>query len=291
MNLRRSDLVLKSNLDSLKKYYPDTYEKVVNYDIKGQLYKKVRSKNGMDNLLLADNSYLHSKYDPQNEAVTWIQGIDLKEDTLLIIGLGLGYYLAELKRRYSTKKIIIIEPDLEIFIHALARTNISTYLEDDNIVFIIAKDPFSIRSLIQFYLRTNKIRKIHFTEVFTYKRIYNDFIQDLYSKIETSFRTEKGNLATEMSFSFTWLDNTIKNLKYILKNPDVSNLKGLFENLPVIIVSAGPSLEKNINDLKNLYHKALIISVGSAANILEKHNICPHIMLGIDGEKRNQISF
>ena len=59
-------------------------------------------------------------------------------------------------------------------------------------------------------------------------------------------------------------------------------LKGAFENIPAIIVGAGPSLEKDLETLKTLTDKALIFAGGSAITATIKKGISPHFGVAID---------
>ncbi len=64
-----------------------------------------------------------------------------------------------------------------------------------------------------------------------------------------------------------------------------------YKNIPAIIVSAGPSLEKNIRKLKEIKNKALIIAVDTAMKPLFSHNISPHFIITIDPQKKNSKYF
>lgn len=275
------------NLKSLKIYYSELYESIINIKGKECCIKEVKSKNGMNNLLFNEKIYIHSTYNPKKEAENWIDNITLSnnEDTIIVIGLGLGYYLDNLVNAFRDKKIIIIEPNLNIFNKLLSFKDISQYIQNENIVFLVEIEPYIIRRLISDYLRENKMKKVYIAEVPVYNRMYKDYIQELYTEIDKGLFQLISNIATEICFSQMWLNNTIRLLDFINNLPNVALLKDEFINFPVVIVSAGPSLDKNIHLLKGIYNKAIIIAAGSAINILEKNNITPHIIMGFDGQE------
>jgi hypothetical protein len=62
----------------------------------------------------------------------------------------------------------------------------------------------------------------------------------------------------------------------------INSYKGIYKDKPAIIVSAGPSLNKNIHVLKTLQNKAVIIAAGSAIMTLKAHGIVPHYLCSID---------
>ncbi|MCY6370414.1 motility associated factor glycosyltransferase family protein [Clostridium ganghwense] len=277
--------MLNNNLNILKEYYSELYKEILNHDEK-KLPKIVESKNGMPNLMLNSGEWIHSTYNPEKEAVRWIEGFDVEDqDTILVIGLGLGYYLDNLIEKYSNKKLIIIEPNLEIFIKLLEVNDIGDYLKSENIVFIVGKEAYIVRRLISEYFSQNKIKRVYTAEMSIYRKINEEYIEELYEEIHKGLSMLMGNIATEAAFAQMWLNNAIRNFEYIKDIPNVSVTKDKFKDIPVVIVSAGPSLDKNVHYLKTIYNKALIIAVGSAVNILEKKGITPHIIMGLDGQE------
>ncbi|AOR22910.1 motility associated factor glycosyltransferase family protein [Clostridium taeniosporum] len=277
--------MLKDNLIILKEYYPKLYERIIELEDNDNI-QEVKSKNGMSNIIFNNKFWIHSRYNPENEALKWIDNTIIKdEDTILVIGLGLGYYLEKLEKKYKDKKIIIIEPNIYFFRKMLDFKDITKFLRLDNIVFMVDIDPYIIRRLISDYLKENKIKKIHIEEMPIYRKIDNKYIEQLYKEIDNGLFQIKGNIATEIAFAQMWLNNTIRLLDYIKEIPDVSIMKEEFKDIPIVIVSAGPSLNKNVHYLKEINNKALIIAVGSAVNILEKKEITPHIIMGFDGQE------
>jgi hypothetical protein len=78
------------------------------------------------------------------------------------------------------------------------------------------------------------------------------------------------------------VENIMKNLATIMKNPGVKDLYGSFKGLPGIIVSTGPSLDKNIEELKNAVGKCVMFSADSALKVLFKHDITPHSVVSLE---------
>jgi hypothetical protein len=104
----------------------------------------------------------------------------------------------------------------------------------------------------------------------------------------TEIKNEIANLmALDKSFAFgngglASIENFWRNLKHIVNCPNSGSLKGLLKGLPVVIVNSGPSLNKNIDVLKEYQDKVVIIAAGSAVGALKKHNIKFHGVVTID---------
>ena len=68
-------------------------------------------------------------------------------------------------------------------------------------------------------------------------------------------------------------------------------LKNIFPQVPVILVSAGPSLDKNIGFIKSARNQIIVITVATALKPLLKNNIAPDFVIAIDPNDETIASF
>jgi len=87
---------------------------------------------------------------------------------------------------------------------------------------------------------------------------------------------------TIKSHDMVWIKNGLGNFVDLLNHPHVANLRGKFEDFSAIIVSPGPSLEKNIKELKRVKGSSIIIAVSHSLEYLSAHKIVPDIVLHVD---------
>ena len=81
-------------------------------------------------------------------------------------------------------------------------------------------------------------------------------------------------------------NNIFHNLPYLYEGYSIADLRGtLPENIPAIVVSAGPSLDKNLLDLKTAVGKACIIATDTAIKPLLNAGIIPDLFVIVDGLK------
>lgn len=99
--------------------------------------------------------------------------------------------------------------------------------------------------------------------------------------VERAAELFKISCNTLISFGKQFTENLYKNIAHIASNPGINGLKNQFK-IPAIIVSAGPSLDKNVHLLNGLKNKALIIACGSTISALNHHGVVPHILLATD---------
>jgi len=76
--------------------------------------------------------------------------------------------------------------------------------------------------------------------------------------------------------------NFLKNIKRLNNISQISKLKDAFANIPMIICGAGPSLEKNIHQLKKINSRALIMAGGSAISLLSAFGVPFHFSVAVD---------
>ncbi|MGE5604578.1 MAG: 6-hydroxymethylpterin diphosphokinase MptE-like protein [Bacteroidota bacterium] len=120
-----------------------------------------------------------------------------------------------------------------------------------------------------------------------YQELFQDEIVGFQNALRESVRIARLNLATSNLFGEQWLVNAIKNLKYITDSPGVRNYFNQFKGVPGIIVSAGPSLEKNVRLLNKIKEKAVIICAGTSIRAMQKMGVKPHFLVAFDGTHYN----
>ncbi|HHY79209.1 MAG TPA: motility associated factor glycosyltransferase family protein, partial [Thermoanaerobacter sp.] len=95
------------------------------------------------------------------------------------------------------------------------------------------------------------------------------------------------NRNTALYFASQWQSNFMENIEFIFRSTPVKAFFNSFKNIPAVIVSAGPSLDKNIRFLKEAKDKSIIICVGTALKALVKEKIEPDFVVSIDGGENN----
>ena len=77
-------------------------------------------------------------------------------------------------------------------------------------------------------------------------------------------------------------ENTFANLPYLASAPDVGELEGKFEDIPLVLVGAGPSLDESIDFLREVQNKAIIVASNSPYRKLVNNGIRPHLAVTAD---------
>jgi len=79
-----------------------------------------------------------------------------------------------------------------------------------------------------------------------------------------------------------YVTNTLRNMRHIVHGADLQRLMGQFKGVPAVLVAAGPSLDRNVVELRALQQRALIIAADTAWRPLVQHGIEPHLVVSVD---------
>ncbi|WP_157143609.1 motility associated factor glycosyltransferase family protein [Brachyspira pilosicoli] len=229
---------------------------------------------------------LHSAYDPIKEANTLIKEIEDDVDVVFIFGIGGGYLINAIKK--LNINIVVIEPSISFFNLLIDNFKLDKILEDSKITFFIGgNDIEDIEKFIS--LKTTK--KVKFFITRSYSNLFTDDALYYQTKVLSIIDKKTININTILRFDKLWAYNIASNVVEISTHYGVNKFFDKYKNIPAVVVSAGPSLEKNIRKLKELKDKAVIIAVDTAMKPLSSHNISPHFVITIDPQKKNSKYF
>ena len=105
---------------------------------------------------------------------------------------------------------------------------------------------------------------------------------ELINNINKAFQRAIYNRRTVNLFGLRWITQAVANLPSIACQPSFKHMAAHLENLPLVIVSPGPSLDKNIHQLHDLQNHAIIIAPAQSALAMQRENIYPDIVMVAD---------
>ncbi|SHE47177.1 Uncharacterized conserved protein [Thermoanaerobacter uzonensis DSM 18761] len=256
------------------------------------LFEIVKAKEGFDTLVLvADNKryFLHSIYYPVKEAREWAEKIQFNdEEIILIYGVGLGYHINFLAEKLCVgNRLILVEPSKEIFEYALNNGYYDEFKDKANIFFINEDSDENIRNLLSRYIPWDNFENLVYKEFKQYPTVFEDHYKMFNNCLIETINAMRINRNTALYFASQWQSNFMENIEFIFKSVPVKSFFNLFKDIPAVIVSAGPSLDKNIRLLKEAKDKSIIICVGTALKALLREGIEPDFVVSIDGSEKN----
>ena len=290
--MKENDIRIK-NLESIKKNikaYPIDFLNLLenkndNLDISLEVIETKSKKYSAKVFKDGKSIFLHSAYDPEKEANALIKEIEEDTDLIFIFGIGAGYLINAVKK--LNVNMAVIEPSIKFFNLLIDNFKLDKILED-NITFFIGGD--DIEDIEKFISLTNT-KKVKFFITRSYANLFNEEALFYQSKVLSIVDKKIININTISRFDKLWAYNIASNVAEISTHYGANRFFDKYKNIPAVIVSAGPSLEKNIRKLKEMKNKALIIAVDTAMKPLFSHNISPHFVITIDPQKKNSKYF
>lgn len=234
--------------------------------------------------------WIHSTYDPVLEAKRWVEGLQCdSNDTVIVLGVGLGYHLVALKKRIKEGKIIALEPCTELEEYCSPYW-VFKHLQGDGAIFVYdRKEP--LFNFLARLIHSFNLEKVKVVEYLPLQRLFPQEFLHLRREINNVLFSLLCSANTILHFSYQWTVNFFANLSKGLNAIPVKILEKAFEGKPGVIVSAGPSLGKNIELLTDLQHKAVILVVGTALKSVLGTGVSPTFAVSIDGGKENYRHF
>lgn len=238
-----------------------------------------------DNLMTIklDGYYLHSKYNPIREAKEIAKNIYKPHHLHIIFGYGMGYIINELiQLRKFNEPILIVDPLIDKGILILqTKESDNVYHSSLDSIELIRNDISSLADMtskLTYYVSPN------------YKKVFLKEVHLLAELVSNSQKKEMMNIATTKQFSLEWQINYAMNLKKLSTDYSLNELYKKY-SCPVIVAASGPSLNKQLDNLKKYREKIILICAGSTINTLLKNNIRPDYVVSIDGGINNYKHF
>ncbi|AIW10510.1 TPA: motility associated factor glycosyltransferase family protein [Campylobacter jejuni] len=200
---------------------------------------------------------------------------------LFFYGLGNGILYKALLQNENHKRIVIFEKEIEIIFIVLNLLDFSEDIRKGRFILIHTPEMTYAKADIIFSLspidRFFKTYNLHLHSDF-YKNCKEDTlkINTLNLKAIKNISLKKGN---DPKDAMQGIEQFVRNIPKMINHPNYQTLlkkrrNSKNENV-AIIVSTGPSLEKQLPLLKKYASKATIFCADSAYAILAKHNIKP----------------
>jgi len=207
---------------------------------------------------------------------------------MIVFGMGFGYHVIELIRRFNIQHMIVIEPVSALFrlsLYAVDWEEIFNYFKREGRSFnvIIGDEEEQLKEEIN--------RKFSFiSPAFTsYIFIFEHFSAPIFNRIKEWIVTE----FVETPLLWGFFDDEIWSLKHTIGNlrngvPIFYGDRPVESDVPVFVVGSGPSLDLTLETIKRFSNRAVVVSCGTALGALYRAGIKPDVHVEIE---RTEIVF
>jgi len=227
--------------------------------------------------VLSENTALHSRYDPAQEAEKYISSLSLKAHKyFILIEPGLDYLAAALKKKFPLSSVISLHCS-SFFPCGGTNKNIPAESEFNWNPSL----PQSLEDFLESHLADAGAENIKLIDWKPSVNIYGNACLELVSRTVECIRIISAGRKTVRNFGKRWFKNALHNLA-LLQNP-VFAIPG---TAPVLVCASGPGLEGSLQEIAEWEKKPFrpfIIAVSSAAPALLCRGIKPDLIITTDG--------
>ena len=233
-----------------------------------------------------DGKQLSSRQRPMDEAARLVDDVDLVEHAVVVIlGFGAGYHVQKLAQRAGKATLIVVfEPDLALLRGVLEHIDHSSWMRDALVLLIT--DPTDRGALGRKLEGAESIlaQGVAFVEhppsrarlaasAAAFSRTFSEYIT-----------TAKTTLVTTLMRSADTVRNLMLNIDHYAAGAGILELQNAAPGCPAVVVSAGPSLHKNVHLLAGpgIRQRCIIIAVQTTLKPLLDAGIRPHFVTALD---------
>jgi len=204
---------------------------------------------------------------------------------LYFFGLGNGVFYKLLLGNNELKRVVIIEPEIEIIYIVFHLHDFTQEINQKRVLFYLLKQIDFV--LISELINKNESRlflKTYFLEPLNeYYLKYHDDIVNINKIFTKSIEHSIYTLGNDANDALLGLTHHIQNIQTMVKNPSLFEFINKAKNTQTaIIVSTGPSLYKQLELLREIQDYVTIFSIDASFVVLSKYGIKPDIVVSLE---------
>lgn len=210
----------------------------------------------------------------------------------ILYGLGDGDYLNRLSELDAVKEILVFEPSVDLFRELMTSVDFRPLIFHPKIRFILGTHTQNYISEIQNYLTKN-------IERYRYAGNFGNIVtpgvekvpgyEELFLKFAEAMRFAISNVSQRTTASsedaYRGFVNSVRNYNDFCSYPCIDDFRGIFKDVPAIVVASGPSLQHSLKYLKEVSQQAVIICCDSTLKPLIEAGIRPHFIVCLERDE------
>ncbi len=212
-----------------------------------------------------------------------------KVEKFVFLGTLLGRHIPRIAEKIDASSYLILEKNLEIFRLSLFTVDYTILAKKGAIFSVMDKELYQSRAIYDFFsIEDIKNYLIKFSTTNININSYIDSILTNLNTLEPTSYDYNRRLYSHLNRTTKLLSS---NYKTILFNKLKKNCK-FFNDIPILYIAAGPSLDENMDWIKQNQNKFFIVTIGAAYKKLLANNIRIDMITTLDEkEELNTLQF
>lgn len=282
---RPSAVTLDLNLTAMERLSPDAARAIYASAPRAGLEWVVTEESGAASASI-DGRWLASRRKPLEEATRLADTVNIKERAgVVVLGFGIGHHVEAISRRIArTGVVVVFEPDVALLRSVFERIDCSRWMRESNVVILTDEADGAVMnsamSGAESLLAMGTQIVAHAASAPRLGDKAALFGQN-FARVVSALRT---SLVTTLVQTETTIRNLLMNVGAYAVSPGVTDLAGACLGRPAVVVSAGPSLARNIRVLAEpgVRDRCVIVAVQTALKPLLEAGVRPHYVTALD---------
>ncbi len=209
----------------------------------------------------------------------------------VILGFELGYLAKFLCHQLpENAALVFYEADPAIFLMALSVVDLTAVLSHPRVAIHVGPQATLQHTCSEFLSQVGGP-----LETTAYGPSFN-LSPDLYQEKIQRELTQMISLINSAQQVMEWngwflTSNVLENMPHVMVTPSALPLQHAFQDVPAILVAAGPSLAKNVSYLKTAKGRSIIVAADSALKYLLDHDVVPDFVVSVDPQEATSRKF
>ncbi len=275
---------LQRNIESLGSRNRDLAERLASASPSGE-FTLIESADGVPAIDVGGRM-LCSRVHPLKEAHRLVDGLDLVEHAVVVVlGFGAGWHVKRLAERSEKSTLIVVfEPDLSLLRTVLEHVDHSSWMRDALLVFITDADDRGALAAKLVGAESIVGQGVHVLEHPPSRERLGEQATRFARNFSEQVAAARTTLATTLMRSVDTTRNLLRNVDHYVGGAGIAELEGAAAGWPALIVSAGPSLHRNMALLadERVRQQCVIVAVQTALLPLLHAGIKPHFVTALD---------
>ncbi len=232
-----------------------------------------------------DDRLLASRHEPLREARMLADQAPVESAAcIVVLGMGAGHHVAALADRIRrTGALVVFEPDVPLLRSVFSEHDHTAWINRTNLV-IITTDEVSMITAATGGMEGLLAAGVKILEHPPSRARLAGSSSRFTESLTRVMRAVKTNVVTSFVQVETTLRNFVMNVDRYATAPGIADLAGAARGHPGIVVSAGPSLERNIDLLAKpgVRDRFVIVAAQTVLKKLLSRGIRPHFVTALD---------
>lgn len=229
---------------------------------------------------------LASRFDPRKEAAQLIEPVDFERNAcVIVLGFGLGYHVEEVVREIGEKGFsLVYEPDIAVLRAVFERRDLRQLFTSQRM--ILCDDTIDRSTLTRYFDGFNAVIA-QGTQLVTHpptRAMHAEAFAEFSRLVTDTLAYCRTTLATTLVNASRTVGNLLGNLPFYAAGESINDLRNAAKGATAVCVSAGPSLARNIDLLRERRWRdnVVVIAAQTALRPLLDRGVEPDFVTALD---------